>query len=97
MKTQQFDVISVRMRKHSTVWRLNGKIHRDSGPAKTESDFEIDSQSWYQFGHLHRWNGPAKISLSHNGVSRVLETRFDEWAIWGVTTLEIRRNFLREK
>ena len=37
-------------------WRLNGKFHREDGPAVECSDGE---KSWYLNGKLHREDGPA--------------------------------------
>jgi hypothetical protein len=37
-------------------WRLNGKLHREDGPAVEGSG---GSKSWYLNGNLHREDGPA--------------------------------------
>lgn len=50
------------------LWFLNGKLHRDDGPAKTTKFIEI----WYQKGKVHRDNGPA-VCFS-NG-----ENGFEKW------------------
>jgi hypothetical protein len=39
-----------------TVWRLNGKYHREDGPAVTHPD---GYKAWYQYGKYHREDGPA--------------------------------------
>ena len=38
------------------VWKLNGKIHRDGGPAIEYAD---GSKEWYLNGKYHREDGPA--------------------------------------
>lgn len=38
------------------AWRLNGKLHREDGPAVEHSD---GSQFWYLNGEHHREDGPA--------------------------------------
>lgn len=40
------------------VWRLNGQLHRDDGPAIAYPD---GHQAWYQNGQRHRTDGPAVI------------------------------------
>jgi hypothetical protein len=37
-------------------WHLNGKLHREDGPAIQYSDGD---KSWYLNGKLHREDGPA--------------------------------------
>ena len=37
-------------------WTLNGKLHREDGPAFEEPD---GSKFWYLNGNLHREDGPA--------------------------------------
>ena len=37
-------------------WLLNGKRHREDGPA---IEFADGSKSWYLHGHHHREDGPA--------------------------------------
>lgn len=37
-------------------WALNGKLHRDDGPAVEYVD---GSSYWFQHGRIHRDNGPA--------------------------------------
>ena len=41
-------------------WYLNGKQHREAGPATHTSNNEY--REWYRFGQLHRLDGPAIIS-----------------------------------
>ena len=38
------------------VWRLDGKIHREKGPAAIMGD---GTRAWYRAGMLHRVTGPA--------------------------------------
>ncbi len=38
------------------VWRLDGHLHRDGGPAVTCPD---GTEQWWQHGQLHRDGGPA--------------------------------------
>ena len=40
------------------TYRLNGKCHREDGPAIIEAD---GSQIWYLNGKCHRLDGPAVI------------------------------------
>ena len=40
----------------SKQWWLNGKLHREDGPAIEYSD---GAKSWYLNGNLHREDGPA--------------------------------------
>jgi hypothetical protein len=42
----------------SQCWYLNGKLHREDGPAVIYPD---GSQYWYLSGDLHREDGPAVI------------------------------------
>jgi len=42
----------------SQSWLINGKYHREDGPAMIDAD---GSQYWYQNGNLHREDGPAYI------------------------------------
>ena len=39
-----------------TFWYLNGKFHRDDGPAV---EYSNGWKYWYQHGRRHRDNGPA--------------------------------------
>ena len=48
----------------SKYWRLNGKLHRENGPAVEFSNGPIvkdaiGGKKWYINGELHRENGPA--------------------------------------
>jgi hypothetical protein len=40
----------------SQRWVLDGKIHREDGPAL---EFISGTKAWYKQGHLHRIDGPA--------------------------------------
>jgi hypothetical protein len=42
-------------------WRLNGKLHRDDGPAV---EYEDGINAWYQHGKLHRIGAPAAIGYN---------------------------------
>ncbi len=42
------------------LWRLNGKFHREDGPAKEFSDGNCE---WWIDGKLHRENGPAVVKI----------------------------------
>ena len=42
----------------SQCWYLNGKLHREDGPAEICADGD---QIWYLNGKLHREDGPAEI------------------------------------
>jgi hypothetical protein len=39
-----------------TYWYLNGKLHREDGPA---ADFASGTKFWYLHGKRHREDGPA--------------------------------------
>jgi hypothetical protein len=41
----------------SKEWYLNGKLHREDGPAREYSD---GNKVWYLNGKLHREDGPAR-------------------------------------
>jgi hypothetical protein len=41
------------------IFRLDGKLHREDGPAIEWKDGRIE---WFLFGKLHRVDGPAVIS-----------------------------------
>ena len=47
---------TVRVYKDKTEWLLNGKLHREDGPAVEGAD---GSKSWLLNGKLHREDGPA--------------------------------------
>jgi|14_taG_2_1085336.scaffolds.fasta_scaffold94655_2 hypothetical protein len=38
------------------LWSLNGKVHREDGPAAEYAD---GKRHWFAFGVLHREDGPA--------------------------------------
>lgn len=40
----------------SKRWYLNGKIHREDGPAV---EYDSGDKFWYKKGTLHREDGPA--------------------------------------
>jgi len=39
------------------IWRLNGKLHREGGPAIEYAD---GGRAWYLNGKRHREDGPAR-------------------------------------
>jgi len=41
----------------SKIWRLNGLLHREDGPAK---EYAEGDKKWYLKGQRHREDGPAK-------------------------------------
>jgi len=47
----------------SKFWRLNGKQHREDGPA---SEWDNGSKEWFLNGELHREDGPATEWASGN-------------------------------
>ncbi len=53
-------------------WRVNGKLHREDGPAVIYPD---GAEMWYQYGSLHRDDGPAII----------LPDGTKKWGFLGVT------------
>ena len=46
----------VTVNERGTFWRLNGKLHREDGPALEYAD---GTKAWYINGKLHREDGPA--------------------------------------
>jgi hypothetical protein len=46
----------------NVFWVLNGKIHREKGPAFYET--YLNNLYWYQNSHKHRIDGPAHITCS---------------------------------
>ena len=38
------------------IWRLNGVLHRDGGPAL---EFRNGTKEWWNHGKIHRIGGPA--------------------------------------
>jgi hypothetical protein len=47
---------TVKVDEYDTRWYLNGKAHREDGPAV---EFASGNKYWYLNGQLHRKNGPA--------------------------------------
>ena len=41
-------------------WYKNGRLHREGGPAITNTDGS--NKEWYQNGKRHRLDGPARIN-----------------------------------
>jgi hypothetical protein len=48
----------------NVFWYLNGKLHREKGPAFYET--HTNNLHWYQNGHGHRIDGPAGIEQLGN-------------------------------
>ncbi|CAB4129610.1 hypothetical protein UFOVP116_56 [uncultured Caudovirales phage] len=46
-------------------WRLNGKYHREDGPA---IEYASGAKMWYRNGRLHREDGPA-VMWAGGGIS----------------------------
>jgi hypothetical protein len=46
-----------------TEWYLNGKLHREDGPA---IEYKNGDKSWWLNGNLHREGGPAIIRANGN-------------------------------
>jgi hypothetical protein len=68
-------------------WRINGKLHREDGPAIIDSD----CKEWYINGKKHREDGPAYISSNCkewyiNGIIRNKE--------WVEKYLKIKNNHM---
>ena len=49
-------IYQVDVNKSRTLWRLNGKLHREDGPAAEWSD---GYKEWWLNDKLHREDGPA--------------------------------------
>jgi hypothetical protein len=49
---------------HIEQWMMDGKLHRENGPAYTEysEDNKILLEQWYCHGQIHNSNGPASIT-----------------------------------
>ena len=47
---------TVQVSQDKTEWRLDGKLHREDGPA---IEWESGDKFWYLKGYLHREDGPA--------------------------------------
>jgi hypothetical protein len=54
---------------HYEVYCLNGKLHRENGPAYIEyrKDGKVSYEGYYLNDNLHRENGPAYIDHYENG------------------------------
>lgn len=59
----------------TTLWYLNGELHRDNGPAVESTD---GYKEWYHNGKYHREDGPAYES----------EDGHKEWHLNGVEYTE---------
>jgi hypothetical protein len=53
-------------------WQLNGKDHREDGPAFIwySKSGDIEGEQWRLNGDLHREDGPAQINYHKNGSVR---------------------------
>ena len=49
-------IYQVEVNENGTFWRLNGKVHREDGPA---SEYANGTRHWYRNGKRHREDGPA--------------------------------------
>jgi hypothetical protein len=50
---------TIRVDKGGTkTWRLNGKLHREDGPA---AETAMGTKHWYLHGQHHRVDGPAVV------------------------------------
>ena len=49
-------IYQVEVNKSRTLWRLNGKYHREDGPVV---EYASGSKRWYRNGQRHREDGPA--------------------------------------
>ena len=50
---------NVTVNEDGTFWRINGKYHREDGPA---IEWANGSKLWYQNGKLHRIGAPAVVN-----------------------------------
>ena len=57
------------------IWRLDGKRHREDGPAIEGAD---GTKSWFLHGKLHRENGPAIEYANGNKVWYLNDMRHRE-------------------
>lgn len=57
------------------VWRRNGRLHRENGPAfiTINDDGEVVAESWFFNGMHHRTDGPAHVAFDDDGTLRVEE------------------------
>ena len=64
----------------SEQWYLNGKLHREDGPAYIKYLYsgELWIKEWYLNDQLHRINGPAIIEYLYSG-----EVGYEEWHLNG--------------
>ena len=56
-------IIEYTINRNKQEWRLNGKLHREDGPAFILGD----CQAWFLNGLLHRVDGPAYIDGYYQG------------------------------
>ena len=68
-------------------WYLNGKRHREDGPAVIYSNGDT---IWYLNGKLHRTNGPAVEFFNNNNINPNIE----QWWINGKEFT--KKEFLKE-
>ena len=52
----EYTEYQVRVYKNRTVWYLNGKYHREDGPA---IEYKNGDKAWWLNGNRHREDGPA--------------------------------------
>ena len=56
-------IYQVEVNKSGTFWRLNGKLHRENGPAV---EYANGHKEWYRNDKLHREDGPAVDLAVHS-------------------------------
>ena len=77
-KLYREDGPAVELADGSKLWFLNGKCHREDGPAITWNG----SYEWWANGKLHRENGPAIDPVNGN----------KEWYLHGIKLTEREHN-----
>ena len=66
------------------AWYLNGKLHREDGPAYESAD---GSKEWWLNDKLHREDGPAIERADGTKAWRLNGKEIDQFVFW-VTTKE---------
>lgn len=68
---------------YSYVHYVNGKIHKDDGPAYIEmwakNEAEYFSVAWFQNGQYHNTNGPAKFMLKEESVNKTENININDY------------------
>ena len=60
-------------------WTLNGKLHRDDGPAYIDLD---GHKEWWRHGKLHREDGPAVMYASGKSTYYLNHVRYPNKVAW---------------